>query len=101
MSSANNDYEEKRNFIRMFVDAQVVITDPETGETYQGDSKNLSGDGVMFITEQQFKENQILNVDIRSEQSKLAPLSAQFEVVRVKPVNGGEYEVAGKISSVK
>ena len=101
MSSANNDYEEKRNFIRMFVDAKVIITDPVSGQSFEGDSKNLSGDGVMFTTDKKFEENQVLNVDIRSEQSKLAPLMAQFEVVRVKELGGGAYEIAGKISSVQ
>ncbi len=101
MSLANKDYEEKRNFIRMFVDAKVIITDPVTGNTFEGDSKNLSGDGVMFTTEQKFEVAQRLNVDIRSEQSKLAPLSAEFEVVRVKAGENGLYEVAGKISGVK
>ncbi|TQV82898.1 PilZ domain-containing protein [Aliikangiella coralliicola] len=101
MSSVNLDYEEKRNFIRMFVDATVSITDPETGQTFEGDSKNLSGDGVMFTTNQDFKENQKLNVDIRSEQSKLSPLSAEFEVVRTKSIGNGRYEVAGRISRVR
>ncbi|MCW8999652.1 MAG: PilZ domain-containing protein [Kangiellaceae bacterium] len=101
MSSVDKDYEEKRNFIRMFVDAKVIITDPVTGQSFEGDSKNLSGDGVMFTTEQKFEENQILSVDIRSEQSKLSPLSAEFQVVRVIEIGEGRYEIGGKISGVK
>ena len=101
MSSVSNDYEEKRNFIRMFVDAKVSITDPETGQVFEGDSKNLSGDGVMFVTEQEFHKNQILSVDIRSEQSKLAPLKAEFEVKRVQKLNDDRWEIAGTINSVK
>ncbi|MGX5174477.1 PilZ domain-containing protein [Aliikangiella sp. IMCC44653] len=101
MSSLNSEYEEKRNFIRMFVDAKVSITDPATSEVYEGDSKNLSGDGVSFITDKKFELNQKLSVDIRSEQSKLAPLSADFEVKRVESLGDGRYEVAGTIQSVK
>ncbi|WP_444998179.1 PilZ domain-containing protein [Aliikangiella sp. IMCC44359] len=101
MSSLNKDHEEKRNFIRMFVDAKVTVTDPETGQTFQGDSRNLSGDGVMFITEQEFKTGQILDVDIRSEQSKLAPLQAKFEVKRTRKLENGHFEIAGTIDSVK
>ncbi len=101
MSLDKNDYEEKRNFIRMFVDAKVTITDPKTGQVFEGDSKNLSGDGVMFITEHKFDINQKLSVDIRSEQSKLAPLSASFEVMRVKQLDDGTYEIGGNIESVK
>lgn len=101
MSSVNQDYEEKRNFIRMFVDAKVSITDPQTGQVFEGDSKNLSGDGVMFITNQEFKANQTLNVDIRSEQSKLAPLTAEFVVKRIRQLDGDKFEVAGTIKGVK
>lgn len=100
MSSTNKDYEEKRNFIRMFVDAKVVITDPESGQTFNGDSKNLSGDGALLVTDREFKLNQILNVDIRSEQSRLSPLSAEFEVKRVKPLDNGMFEIGGSIKSV-
>lgn len=101
MSSVNKDYEEKRNFIRMFVDAKVSITDPQTSQIFEGDSKNLSGDGVMFVTDKEFEENQILIVDIRSEQSKLAPLTAEFEVKRVRKLGEGKFEVAGTINGVK
>lgn len=101
MSTANHDYEEKRNFIRMFVDAKVTITDPLTGNTCEGESKNLSGDGVLFITSQKFQENQTLEVDIRSEQSKLAPLKAQFSVKRIKELSDDKFEVAGTINDVK
>ena len=101
MSSVNKDYEEKRNFIRMFVDAKVSITDPNTGQVYQGDSKNLSGDGVLFITDHEFIENQVLIVDIRSEQSKLAPLTAEFEVKRVRQLENNQFEIGGTINGVK
>lgn len=100
MSATNKDYEEKRNFIRMFVDAKVIITDPATGHSFEGDSKDLSGDGVMFVTSEKLEEKQVVTVDIRSEQSKLSPLSAEFEVVRVSPLEDGKFEVAGKISGV-
>ena len=101
MSSTNNDYDEKRNFIRMFVDAKVSVTDPETGQVFEGDSKNLSGDGVMFVTETKFEKEQVLTVDIRSEQSKLAPLSAEFQVKRVEKLEDGRYEIAGTIEGVR
>ena len=101
MSSVNKDYEEKRNFIRMFVDAKVSITDPKTGQVFEGDSKNLSGDGVLFVTDHKFEENQILTVDIRSEQSQLAPLTAQFEVKRIRQLENNQYEVGGTINGVQ
>lgn len=100
MSSASKDFEEKRNFIRMFVDAKVTITDPVTGNVYQGDSKNLSGDGILIQSNQEFQLNQELNVDISSDKSKMAPLSAQFVVKRVEKLENGMFEVGGAIKDV-
>ncbi len=101
MSSTDNDYSEKRNFIRMFVNANVKITDSTTGNVFEGIGKNLSGDGAMFTTSEKFEVNQVLNVDISSEQSKLASLSASFEVVRVEDIGNGQFEIAGTMIDIK
>lgn len=100
MSSDDHHYSERRNFIRMFVDAAVTITDPQTREVFQGDSKNLSGDGVMFVTDKEFTLDQQLQVDISSQQSQLPPLSASFQVIRVNKLDDGRFEIAGKLNQV-
>ncbi len=99
--STENDYKEKRNFIRMFVNAKVRITDLSTGSQYDGEGKNLSGDGAMFATSHKFKVNQRLTIDICSEKSNLASLSAEFEVMRVQDISEGKYEIAGTMLDVK
>ncbi len=101
MASTDNDYNEKRNFIRMFVNAKVKITDPSTGNSFDGIGKNLSGDGAMFSTNEKFTVNQKLTVDISSEQSKVAALRAEFEVIRIEELADGSYEVAGTMIDVK
>lgn len=99
MSSPNKDYQERRNFIRMFIDAKIKITDPETREVFEGDSKNLSGDGIMFTTEKAFALKQQLQLDISSQQSRLPPLNASFEVVRMKKLENGLYEIGGRLNT--
>ncbi len=101
MPSMDNDYSEKRNFIRMFVNAKVKITDPITGNVFEGIGRNLSGDGAMFTTSEKFKINQTLNVNISSEKSNLAVLSASFEVIRVEDIGDGLFEIAGTMIDVK
>ena len=85
----------------MFVNATVRITDPTTGNVFDGIGKNLSGDGAMFTTNEKFKVDQTLSVDISSEQSQLAALSASFEVVRVDEIEDGQFEIAGTLKDVK
>ncbi len=101
MSSMSNDYDEKRNFIRMFVNATVRITDPSTGKTSDGQGKNLSGDGALFTTKEKYSVGQKLSLEISTDQSKLASLSAEFDVKRVEELADGSYEVAGTMLSVK
>ncbi|MDH5432990.1 MAG: PilZ domain-containing protein [Gammaproteobacteria bacterium] len=98
---SDDAYEEKRNFIRMLIDTNVTITDPETKESFQGNSHNLSGDGVMFITDKAFDINKKLKVNINSESGELPPLTAVFEVKRVKEISGEKFEVGGMITDVK
>ena len=101
MSVVDNDYDEKRNFIRMFVDAKVVITDPDTGKSFAGESKNLSGNGVLFSCDHEFELDKLLDVSISSQQSQLRPLNAKFEVKRVEKQNDGSFEIGGVISGVE
>ncbi len=101
MASMGSDYDEKRNFIRMFVNANVSITDPATGKVYEGQGKNLSGDGAMFTSKEAFSLNQKLQLHISSEMSKLASLNADFEVKRVEKLENGEYEIGGTMADVK
>ena len=97
----SSDYDEKRNFIRMFVNAKVKVTDPATGQEYQGQGKNLSGDGAMFVTDGDFNVGQKLNLTISAENGGVASLNAEFEVTRINPVEDGNSEVAGTMLDVK
>jgi hypothetical protein len=85
----------------MFVNAEVTISDPATGDTFKGQGKNLSGDGALFITDREFKIDQKLSLEISSEKSNLASLSADFEVKRVESLGDGKFEVAGIMVDVK
>lgn len=84
----------------MFVNAKVNITDPVTGSKFQGVGVNLSGSGAKFITESAFDVGQNLTVDISSDNSQLAPLSAKFEVIRVDQEKDGQYCIAGSLADI-
>lgn len=100
MASTSKDYSEKRDFIRMFVNAKVNITDPQSGNTFSGIGINLSGGGAMFTTNEAFEVGQNLTVDISSDQSQLAPLSAKFEVIRVTEDADGSFCIAGSLADI-
>lgn len=94
------DYAERRDFIRMFVDAKVEIIDEDSGTEYQGEARNLSGRGLMFEADIEPKVGTSLRVTVSSNQSRMPPLHAAFKVIRVHKLKGGRFEVAGELSDV-
>lgn len=94
------DYAERRDFIRMFVDARVEIVDEDSGVEYQGEARNLSGRGLMFEADVEPKAGANLKVTVSSNQSRMPPLHAGFKVIRVQKQKNGRYEVAGELSDV-
>ncbi len=94
-------YAEKRDFIRMFVDSHVEVVDEETGATFHGDGKNISGSGLMFIADFQPREGASLHVTVSSLQSRLPPLQAQFRVIRVSRCEDGRYQIGGELSDIR
>jgi len=94
------DYAERRDFIRMFVDAKVVIIDENSGKEYLGEARNLSGRGLMFEADVEPTVGDNLKVVVSSNQSRMPPLQAAFKVARVQKLKIGRYEVAGELSDV-
>lgn len=48
MNSLSPNYQEKRNYIRMKIDAPVAVTILTDGSQYQGICKDLSGGGLLI-----------------------------------------------------
>ena len=100
MLLAERNYVEKRDFIRMFIDARVEVIDVDNGLTHIGEAQTLSGRGLSFVAEFEPAMGARLNVTVASRQSRLPPLHAEFYVVRVIPSGGGRFEIAGELSNV-
>ncbi len=77
------NYDEQRSFYRMSVDCQVEFSESGSSEKFSGEGKNLSADGVSFITEQPLTEGQELNIIVHPVIKTVTPLSAKATVVRV------------------
>ena len=94
------DYDEKRDFIRVEVDTEIKIRvsglDEEAGRV-----KNLSGRGMMFISENELEKESVVEVQISSEDDIAAPLHANVRVVRVaKQRRGNGYEIGAVIQEM-
>lgn len=101
MSYTGRTFEEKRNYIRMRVDCRVLYKEQMSDAQYEAKGKDLSGAGVLFETDRPLLQGQLLEISVLPDQKNIAPLDATVQVVRIVPVDNGEYEVGVRIQSMK
>ncbi|NOQ78272.1 MAG: hypothetical protein GQ546_02615 [Gammaproteobacteria bacterium] len=95
------NYDEKRSFYRMSVDCHIEFSEVGSSEKFKGDGKNLSADGVKFITDHELTEGQELDVIVHPVIQTVTPLTAKAKVVRVvKDEDSGKYIVGVSLEEV-
>lgn len=100
MSREDQEYSEKRDFIRMFINAPISYCASGSTEWQQGTGKDLSATGIAFITEQSFSEGDLIEVKLKPETNVTPPLEATVKVVRCAANEGGGYELSTIIEKI-
>ena len=95
------EYDEKRNYIRMDIDCDIIYRLADSDELHQGRCSSLSGAGVSFITKRYFYSGKAMEVNIIPKNAITPPMTAFIEVVRSIRQDDGSYEVAATIKSIK
>lgn len=101
MSTASRTYDEKRDFIRMTMDCDLTLKDPETGRGYTGRCVNLSSTGAMILFDVEPAPGQCLELHIEPRLALVPALDALVEVVRVLPAADGGFEVGMRIVEMR
>ncbi len=83
MESASRNYQEKRNYIRMKIDAPVNIGVVADGSTYKGVCRDLSGGGLLIELDTVLPAGTKVEVSIVSGHGHNPMLNAKAEVTRV------------------
>ncbi|MVV49172.1 PilZ domain-containing protein [Pseudomonas sp. PB120] len=99
MSQTDRDYSEKRDFIRMRVDADVSLI--HEGDEVAAVCIDLSSSGMQVQAPRLFKVGDRLSVRIESEHSALKGLEADTEVVWVKDQDGSSQKLGLTILKMK
>ncbi|MFJ2712999.1 PilZ domain-containing protein [Pseudomonas sp. NPDC087346] len=99
MSQTGRDYSEKRDFIRMRVDADVVLI--HEGDEVSAVCIDLSSSGMQVEAPRQFKVGDRLSVRIDSDHTALSGLEADTEVVWVKAEDGSSQKLGLSILKMK
>lgn len=83
MNSANREFQEKRNFIRMKIDTPADVEVINGSETLQGVCRDLSGGGMLIELDTTLPIGTELQVRIASAHGHAPMLNAKAEVARV------------------
>jgi hypothetical protein len=95
------EYEEKRDYIRMDVDCEMTYKLADSDEVKKGHCTSLSGAGVSFIADSSYDAGLAMEVKILPKNSVTPSMTAFIEVVRSTPQDGGSFEIAASIRSLK
>ncbi len=98
MIHVQRNYSEKRDFIRMHLDAPVTLS--QGGQSIQGVCQDLSGTGMQVLVSGSFNLGEKIRVQIPSEHAELAGLDTLTEVVRVDSHEDGRQSLGLTILSM-
>ncbi len=100
MSEDELEYAEKRDFIRMFINAPVDFAIEGTDKWYQGIGKDLSGGGISFSTKQQLSEGDRVDIKLHPIAPVTPPLEAIGVVARSFKNDEGEYMISTRLEKI-
>lgn len=98
MSQSDRAYSEKRDYIRMRLDAPVILH--HAGREIPAMCLDLSSTGMQLEAEATLRTGDKVTVHIPSEHSELAGLDAQAEVVRASDLGDGRQSLGLAILSM-
>ncbi|MEK1940213.1 MAG: PilZ domain-containing protein [Pseudomonas sp.] len=99
MSQSDHAYTEKRDYIRMRLEAPVTLQ--YAGRDIPALCLDLSSTGMQLEAESDAKVGDKVRVHIASEHNELRGLDAEAEVIRASALDGGRQSLGLAILSMK
>jgi len=99
MSTIDRSYNEKRDFIRMKINSQLIIRQGDV--EYQAICKDLSGAGMSVESDQSFELGSDLDVSIAQQGDTHLPFNATAEVSRVEPTDNNKFIIGLSIKEIR
>jgi len=99
------EYDEKRDFIRIDIDCKIrykkLDSEGVAEDEFVGQVANLSGRGMMFISDSELEKNSMLEINIDPSNVLTPSLHANVKVVRVvKQRHADGYEIGAVIKEI-
>jgi hypothetical protein len=93
---------EKRDYIRMNIDTEVICSLRGNREEFKGICKNLSHSGIQFTTSKSLKAGTELDIILKVAGAiPQQPLRAVLIIKRINKETGDLYTISGKLTDVQ
>lgn len=100
MSSIIRDYSEKRDFIRMKVDAEINLLFDNPTKEITGICRDLSGTGMLIEVEEQVEEGKTFQTKLPSSNDAFPPFNATVAVKRCSPTERETWLLGTEITEI-
>lgn len=100
-TSSMRDYSEKRDFIRMKVNAQLTITREDNKASINGVCRDLSGTGMLLEVSEAIPEGTRLHTSLPSQNDNFPAFESVVSVTRCTDQGDGRYMLGVNIEEVK
>jgi len=100
MSREEQDYSEKRNFIRMFINAPMEYKAEGSDDWQTGYGKDLSATGISFTVTDAVDEGALLEIQLKPETDVTPPLEATVKVIRCEATADEGFELSTYIEKI-
>ncbi len=96
----DQDFAEKRDFIRMFINAPVDFAIKDSNDWHSGVGIDLSGGGLSFSTKQSLSVGDQVEVKLKPITPVTPALEANVVVIRSDTTDDGTFNVSTKIENI-
>lgn len=97
MTMLSRTYDEKRDFIRMRVDTEIVLTVEESNEKLTGYCRDLSGTGMLIEVNKELPEGAVCNTTLASSNHAFPSLDAHIKVLRCEKIAEEKFHLGTEI----
>ena len=101
MSLDEQEYDEKRDFIRMFINAPVDFAISGSNDWNTGTGKDLSGGGLSFSSDKPMSEGEKVDIKLHPLTPVTPPLEASVTVIRTDELEDNSYIVSTRIDKIQ
>lgn len=99
MSIYTAEYPEKRDFHRMAINSEIIVTTPD-GHRLSAFCKDLSGKGMQLQTDEAVEEGAVLETELPSADPQFSSFRTRVKVLRCEKLDQG-FRVGCEIQKIQ